>query len=60
MSLALHGFMSHNWQNGAVRRRAHARYRARLIRILGFAPETPGDRYAATTGELRMWAHEKR
>lgn len=62
MSLALHGYMSERWQNSAARRRCHARYRAALVRILGWEPETtaPGDRYAATTGELRRWAHEER
>lgn len=35
--------------------KAQAAERARLIRLLGLEPETKGDRYAATTGELCAW-----
>jgi hypothetical protein len=61
VSLATHGWMTRQWQNSARRRRCHARYRVRLIVLLGWAPEgvAASDRYAATTGELRAWAHEK-
>jgi len=59
VSLASHGWMTPQWQNSAARRRCQARYRAALVRILGWAIEGTGrDRYAATTGELRAWARE--
>ena len=35
--------------------KVQAAERAALIRRLGWAPETKGDRYAATTGEMRAW-----
>ena len=51
------------WQNSAARRRCQVRFRDRLIKILGMAPEdktSMATRYAATTGELLRWAREKR
>ena len=48
--------------NRAHQRRAQARFRRRLIALLGMPPEdlTARDsRYAATTGELLKWAREK-
>jgi hypothetical protein len=60
MSLASEGMMSRRWQNSAARRRAQARFRAHLIRLLGWKPEEPGDQYAATTGEMLRWCREGR
>lgn len=60
MSLAFHGYQSRRWVESAARRRAHARFRAHLIRLLGMAPEDPSNPYAATTGEFRRWARQDR
>ena len=55
MSLARDGIMSRRWANSTARRRAHARYRAHLIRLLGWIVEDLADRYVASTGELRTF-----
>ncbi len=55
MSLATVGYMSTKWRDGAARRRVHARFRARLIKLLGLPVEdltTADDRYAMTTSEF--------
>jgi hypothetical protein len=48
-------------ESEAARRRRQAQERRDLIAFLGMKPEsgTAEDRYAATTGELAMWAREK-
>ena len=55
MSLATHGYQSRKWINSAARRRAFARFRAHLVRLLGWKSENPSNPYVATTGELRNW-----
>ncbi|GAC1475605.1 MAG: hypothetical protein PVSMB8_00340 [Vulcanimicrobiaceae bacterium] len=62
MSLATDGMMSKRWQNSAARRRAHARFRAHLVRLLGWTPEEMifASRYAETTDELLKMAREAR
>lgn len=62
MSLSSEGMMSRKWQNSEPRRRCRRRFRAHLVRILGWAPEGKGytGSYAATTGEMLRWAREGR
>jgi|GEM_PF-6659364 len=47
---------STKWLHGAKRRRVHAKFRARLLGLLGQEPEgksrTWDDKYPETTGEL--------
>lgn len=44
------------------REKRYLRFRDRLIRLLGLAPEdrsSPEERYAATTSEFHKWTREK-
>lgn len=64
MSIATNGIMSVKWLNSEARRRVHARYRGRLVKLLGLAPEPvpcpPGEEYALTTGEMCRVLRERR